>query len=323
MPYRHGYAWHAYKLHKGWRGRQKLDLHPRCTHAYRIEPPSGLIGEIAGPLARVGPPIRDLYPGHRPIGQVCDNDMRADGRRPMRRGRLMSIKAFTAGCQSPLPSPAVPGCHRGRQRLCPHGGQGWPVYHRPYQGTGDLWAAEEQAGHEHATSQGRPVQRPGSLQEVSPFLDVRDGVGYAYSRVWGRIPGIVRCVLLMQSADDEWQAVHRRINACDQSFHSHLHLSCRGRIHEVTCQVKQKNVLLHDVLSILQGCTSEGSPDQHLGVPPFRSACCPSDSDLWPGKQTTYRSWEARDGVSATCLGSARLQIAYQPDGCGEVPDWH
>jgi hypothetical protein len=32
-----------------------------------------------------------------------------------------------------------------------------------------------------------------------------------------------------------------------------LHLSYRGRIHEVTRQVKQKNVLLRDALSMLQG----------------------------------------------------------------------
>jgi len=37
-------------------------------------------------LARVGPPIRDPRPDHTPIGQVCDNGLRAEGRRPMRRG---------------------------------------------------------------------------------------------------------------------------------------------------------------------------------------------------------------------------------------------
>lgn len=37
-------------------------------------------------LARVGPPIRDPHPDHTPIGQVCDNGLRAEGRRPMRRG---------------------------------------------------------------------------------------------------------------------------------------------------------------------------------------------------------------------------------------------
>jgi hypothetical protein len=101
--------------------------------------------------------------------------LRAEGRCPTRRSRLMPIIACTAGCQSPLPLPAVPGCHAGlhpgeRQGFGPCDGQGWLACHRPCQGTGGLRAAEEQAGHQHAASERRRVQRPGSLHEVSPFL---------------------------------------------------------------------------------------------------------------------------------------------------------
>jgi hypothetical protein len=52
-----GRAWHGWELCEERRGRQKLDLHPRCTHAYHIEPPGGLVREIEDPMALVGPPI--------------------------------------------------------------------------------------------------------------------------------------------------------------------------------------------------------------------------------------------------------------------------
>ena len=101
----------ARERREGRRGRQNLDLHPRCTRAHHIEPPRRLVGEIEDPTARVESPISDLDPDRVPIGHVHDDRLRAEGRRPMRRGRLMPIIAFPAGGRSPLPVPTVPGRH--------------------------------------------------------------------------------------------------------------------------------------------------------------------------------------------------------------------
>jgi hypothetical protein len=93
--------WHTRKLRAGRRGRQKLDLHPRCPRAYHSEPPRRLGGEIEDPTALAGSPISHPDPDRVPIGQVRDDRPRAEGRCPMRRGQLMPIIAFSAAVGRP------------------------------------------------------------------------------------------------------------------------------------------------------------------------------------------------------------------------------
>lgn len=172
-------------------------------------------------MPRVGTPICDPHPDHVSIGQVGDDCVRAERRRPMRCSQLMSIIAFPAGGRSPLPAPTVPGRHaglhpRGEQGVCSHGGRGWPIYHGPCQGSGDVWTAEDQAGHEHAASERWHAQRPDSRHEVFPFLTSGHDVRYSHVCMWSGLPDVVRCVRLVQSTGDRSQAVPERINTSFQ-----------------------------------------------------------------------------------------------------------
>src|SRR5438093_4256385 len=149
-----------------------------------------------------------------------------------------TVIAFPAGRRAPLPSPAVPARHAdlhpgGGPGLGTQGGRWWPVRERPCLGAVDVWAAKDQAGREHETSEGGHEQRQSSLHGVPPFLTSWDDVGYAHSCVWGGMLCIARCVLLILSAWDEGLTVHIRIDACDQPFQRYLRLSYEHRVPEV------------------------------------------------------------------------------------------
>jgi hypothetical protein len=197
----------------------------------------------------MGPPIRDPDPDRAPIGHVGDDRLRAEGRCPMRSGQLMPIIAFPTGGRSPLPAPAVPGRQTdlhlgGRPGLYSQGGRWGPVCSRPCRGAVDVWAAQDEAGHEHATREGRHEQRQSSLYGVPPFLTSWDGGGDAHSGVWGGMRCIARGVRLIPSACADGLAVHSRIGTCDYLPHSYVRLSYGHRIHEGIRKVKQKSVIV-------------------------------------------------------------------------------
>jgi len=61
--------------------------------------------------------------------------------------------------------------------VCPR----WPVIcARPYQGTGDGWAAADQAGHERTAHEGRHEKMGHARHGVPPCLTSCDDVGSAH-----------------------------------------------------------------------------------------------------------------------------------------------